>query len=282
MKKKAFSLVELSIVILIIGILIAGVTQSSRLVEQFKLSAARSKTKSSPVNSIKGLSMWLEAVSIESFLESETEDQATVSIWNDIGLQGYKTNATQNSTTNRPAYTTKCINGLPCLRFNGSSSFLNYDAAFLVNSNFSIFIVEQRRNDTGNSPNYFIGGANEVDNGLLHLGYKTNIKLTFSQYNNNFSANTTGYSNPVPKIHSYVLNQGVGRNYFIDGVSFISETNSTPLSSYDSAQIGAYGNSSASYFDGDIAEIIMFNRALNSEERKSVESYLSEKWNIKI
>ena len=85
--KKAFSLIELSIVLLIIGILIAGVTQSSRLIEQFKLTSARSKTKSSPVNSITGLSMWLETTAIESFLENESENQATVSAWNDIGLQ---------------------------------------------------------------------------------------------------------------------------------------------------------------------------------------------------
>ena len=34
---KAFSLIELSIVILIIGILVAGVTSSSRLLKQMKL-----------------------------------------------------------------------------------------------------------------------------------------------------------------------------------------------------------------------------------------------------
>lgn len=38
--KKAFSLIELSIVILIIGILVTGVTQSSRLVRQMKIASA--------------------------------------------------------------------------------------------------------------------------------------------------------------------------------------------------------------------------------------------------
>ena len=41
---KAFSLIELSIVILIIRILVAGVTQSSRLVTQFRLLSARNMT----------------------------------------------------------------------------------------------------------------------------------------------------------------------------------------------------------------------------------------------
>jgi len=39
--KKAFSLIELSIVILIIGIFVAGVTSSSRLLKQMKLTSAR-------------------------------------------------------------------------------------------------------------------------------------------------------------------------------------------------------------------------------------------------
>ncbi|MFM2200490.1 MAG: hypothetical protein RL769_545, partial [Pseudomonadota bacterium] len=41
-RHQAFSLIELSIVILIIGILVAGVTQSSRLVNQIRLSTAQS------------------------------------------------------------------------------------------------------------------------------------------------------------------------------------------------------------------------------------------------
>ena len=42
---KAFSLIELSIVVLIIGILIAGITQGSRLVRQSRLVVARSLTQ---------------------------------------------------------------------------------------------------------------------------------------------------------------------------------------------------------------------------------------------
>ena len=36
------------------------------------------------------------------------------------------------------------------------------------------------------------------------------------------------------------------------------------------------------YYKGDIAEIIMFNRALSEKDRQSVESYLSKKWSIRI
>jgi type II secretory pathway pseudopilin PulG len=59
-KLLAFSLIELSIVVLIIGILIAGITQGSRLIQQSKIKTAQNQTTNSPVNSIPDLNLWLE------------------------------------------------------------------------------------------------------------------------------------------------------------------------------------------------------------------------------
>lgn len=85
MNKKAFSLIELSIVILIIGILIAGVTQGSRLVGAMRLASAKALTQSSPIASMRNLHSWYEATSEGSFLEAETEDSTALTIWKDIG-----------------------------------------------------------------------------------------------------------------------------------------------------------------------------------------------------
>ena len=65
--KKAFSLVELSMVILIIGILIAGVSQGIDLYQDMRLATARSLTQNSRVNRIEDLTMWFEATSEKSF-----------------------------------------------------------------------------------------------------------------------------------------------------------------------------------------------------------------------
>ena len=68
--KKAFSLIELSIVILIIGILVAGVTQSSRLVSRMKQISVRSMTLNSPISSIKDLYAWYET-SLDSLMRQK-------------------------------------------------------------------------------------------------------------------------------------------------------------------------------------------------------------------
>ena len=101
--KNAFSLIELSIVILIVGILIAGVTQSSRLINQMKLSSAQSITRSSDVISINDMVFWAET-SLENSLTNSSggfqmDNGGAISSWNDINLRSSnKINLGQSNT----------------------------------------------------------------------------------------------------------------------------------------------------------------------------------------
>lgn len=109
--KKAFSLIEISIVILIIGILIAGVTQSSRLVEISRISSARTLTKSSPVHSIKNLAGWYEATLEESFdleIDPESTTGSKVANWYDItSTSNEKNNASQADEADSANFSSK-------------------------------------------------------------------------------------------------------------------------------------------------------------------------------
>ena len=81
---KAFSLIELSIVILIIGILVAGVTSSSRLITRMKVITAQNLTRNSPVSSIKDLAMWYETSLDESFDNAEESEDSPITNWFDL------------------------------------------------------------------------------------------------------------------------------------------------------------------------------------------------------
>jgi prepilin-type N-terminal cleavage/methylation domain-containing protein len=59
MNKKAFSLIEISVVILIIVILIYGVSVGVDLYQDFRLATARSLTLNSRVGRIEDLSLWV-------------------------------------------------------------------------------------------------------------------------------------------------------------------------------------------------------------------------------
>ena len=103
-KKNAFSLIELSIVILIIGILVAGVTQSSRLVRQFTLNSARNITQGSPVYSILGLLTWVETTMASSY-DFEPEDNFAIAKINDLDFVPLsRLNFIQNTAVKQPLF----------------------------------------------------------------------------------------------------------------------------------------------------------------------------------
>jgi len=124
-KRWAFSLIELSIVILIIGIVVAGITQGSRLVREMRIQAAASLTKSSGINGIKGLTMWLETTSSSSITSSTSslnpDNNDKVAGWVDINPQkSGKINLTQTDDSLRPTYIVDGIGNLPSIKFDGT------------------------------------------------------------------------------------------------------------------------------------------------------------------
>ena len=85
--KKAFSLVEISVVVIIIGILIAGVSQGIDLYQDMKLITARSLTLNSRVNRIEDLTMWFESTSEKSFENPNPLDGDRIALWKNINFK---------------------------------------------------------------------------------------------------------------------------------------------------------------------------------------------------
>ena len=162
--KKAFSLIELSIVILVIGILVAGVTSSSRLVSRMKLSSAQSITRSSPVTSITGIVAWFES-SLESSFEPNIANQDQVGVWNDINPQSsFKYVLTQSNADYRPTFIQSGINGVPSLKFNNSNLQLSN---FMLNGNYTYFVVFKRSSDPNNTGMDLLSLSSSDQHGLL-------------------------------------------------------------------------------------------------------------------
>lgn len=289
--KKAFSLIELSIVILIIGILVAGVTQSSRLVGQFRISAAQSLTRAAPVSGISNLLLWYETSLDESFISSEVSDASSsgsaISSWNDINPQSStKNNATQSTSTAQPKYYPNVLNGLPAITFDGTSDFMPFDGAALAGSDYTVFIVTQRKSTSSSAaPRTLISGTTEALNSALIISYvNTDNTLLFSHYTNDLNITVPTYAGPIPTMHTFRFSKTAGKQYWSNGgvtADFSASGQTTALISFTGAQIGRWFNYN-NFYNGDIFEIIIFSKALSSADRQSVESYLSKKYSITI
>lgn len=309
-KFKAFSLIELSIVILIIGILVAGVTQSSRLINQMRIMSARSLTLSSPVTSIKDIYLWYETIMEKSFNESEASNGIQVSSWFDLNPQvsSGKIDVVQADNNRKPIYTNSVINGLPGLYFNGSyflktatnvmpifasgsaTLFMVFNADFVTGQRFMFMhpIINCQKNaeigigvanvTTGNFGIHSGCGIGTITNGnVVSANQPTIISMLFLK--SPLTAGTTA---------NIKIYKNGGTELPLVGSS----------GSYTSSMGGAYGNTLSpliiglrddnnnggynSGFVGDIGEIIVFSRSISDEERISVEKYLGKKWGIVV
>jgi prepilin-type N-terminal cleavage/methylation domain-containing protein len=287
--KLAFSLIELSVVILIIGILIIGVSKGSAILTKSKLQTAQSLTNNSPVASTSGLSLWLETTLDKSFPEGEALNSTAISTWNDINP---RTSSTKNAIAGTsPNYLEDGINGLPVLTFDQTASeFMTLPTASslgIVGSAYEIFIVYQSTVGSGTAQ-YVITGSEVGEYELELNGASTTGKIRFLSGDGLPNRTILEEVSPSP-LSAHMISMRVDSaaaaiaTLRIDGsadnVTIIEAVDATS-SATGALRIG--GRDGFGPYDGHIGEIIIFNKALSTSERTDIEEYLSSKWGITI
>lgn len=288
LKTNAFSLIELSIVILIIGILVAGVTSSSRMVRRMKLLTAQNLTNTSPIHTIKDLVFWYETTLEKSFIDSEEQDGSDLSFWYDNNMQSTsKLNAYAPAVQNRPKFIENGINGLPAVRFYGVDDFMLISNPGITSDKLTYIFVLRRLQPS--SETSVFSGVNltstwDFDNLESICGlYESAGNFIMPYRAGGLSQINTHPGNNVSYIITSVFNGSTN-------VLYLNGNASTPVASsgnfnFRAIYLGvrwALNGQTWGYYNGDMAEIIFFNRAISTEERKAIESYLAKKYAIKI
>jgi len=290
-KNSAFSLIELSIVILIIGILIAGVTQGSRLVKKSRVTTSKTITNSSPVSSIKNLVVWLDALSQEDFIES-LDDGTDIETWYNINPQSTQSyNATQSTESKRPTYVEDGINGLPALEFNRSEGdcMAIADGVDGDSENVTGFLIFQPTATSGEMDlieKWVWPGPDRKYPYVLRYLTRSSSYL-FASYDGTESPVAfveTGVTLTKPILFSFRRLAGQNLKLWANRIQVgetVSDNVSLGTTSNDiDLYIGCRGNNWA-YSDGYFGEVVIYNRALKTKERTDVEDYLMKKWKIK-
>ena len=233
---------------------------------------------------IAGLAMWLDATKITGFANG-----ATLTSWTDtIGNRTF-------SNVNGVTYQTSIINGLPAVYMNGPGPYLEHSGTppALV-SGGTIYAVVQNNADGLVQPNYsgvtfqVLWQMNGYANGWE--GYPYNFNNTTVLGTLATGRRTWGYpfSTTYFKSPHIVKVVSITNNWTQSFIQTATSTNSSTTDTGTSTptliapmRLGAcMDGPGLGYYKVYFAEVLLYNRGLNSTEQTTIENYLKAKWNV--
>ncbi|MGD1871795.1 MAG: DUF4347 domain-containing protein, partial [Mastigocoleus sp.] len=221
------------------------------------------------------LQLWLKADT------GVTETGGQVSEWND--QSGNKNDVSQTNSNSQPTLnnTRNNINGQSVINFDGNDDFLNSDRFPFTNtgSNASVFIVSKADNNTQESVQITASLNDDSNRFLIHAPWDGNVYWDLGDISADGRLGVVTDTSDQFYLWSFQSESGIGQNIFQNGTSIANDTN---VSTFDPSgkgiRIGWDGINSGAAYQGDIAEIIIYDQALTDSDRNQVESYLSLKY----
>jgi hypothetical protein len=223
-----------------------------------------------------GLEMWLRSD------QGATGGNGSVSQWAD--QSGKQRTATQGNLANQPALVANCSGSSPCVRFNGTNSFLGFTLPVNGSPGMTIVMASAARADVDGAWNGSANSAIYWDesiswSGVMLSPFERVVKYRFGTGQvNNLPAYTRPATIGTQLTVTASWKNGANEGLYVDGQQV--NTGSGKLSPItgvvDQGWLGrGYSNT---YFTGDLFEVLVYCRALSTSELQAVQNYLLTKY----
>lgn len=228
-----------------------------------------------------GLQLWFDADAISGLADGDS-----VSQWDD--LSGTDRHATQATSSRQPTYKAGIQNGRPIVRFDGGDAIQTAATQVVgADGTWSAFAVARRTGGSG------VGSIVHHDNTRTVATY---VRVAQMLRSNSGSLESIAFNSSVSAFTDSAGAHGSG--FFVGSAvhsttqieAFVNGTSNGATSTSGTAEVdtthvalGAAvdgGQGPTAFLTGDIAEVIIYDSALSSTDRASVESYLSAKWGV--
>ena len=216
--------------------------------------------------------LWLDGADLDGDGASEGTGEAgqtsgAIQKWDDKSVQDNDGN--QGVAAGKPAYVQDMLNVKPVVRFDANSDYMDVEneGNFDVGTTFSIVFVAQGT-----------GVAFSKD-----VGYTAGGCSMFNDVNQ-FRADANNYfpswdlENTSFKVRTIVAGSSVVQ-WYINGVPGASYALPHNVNNGVVFKLGRRNNDATpQWFNGEIAELIIYDKVLTTTERQNAEAYLTDKW----
>jgi hypothetical protein len=235
---------------------------------------------------ITGLQGWYDASDASTLYNATTGGSlvaadGAVARWQDKSGNGR--HLTQGTSSKQPVRKASVVNSRDVLRFDGTSDSI---AGALVNMTaFSFYIVFKRIGNSASGLTWVadLGVQDDTARRLMQLAYNDSI------FSNSVRPAATGGSdleavrNNNFNIHSVIATVGTSHLYALNGSATTASNSAASFAGTPSLSIGTMNFNSATTdfcFNGDCAEVLIYNTAHSDTVRGVIESYLKSKYGI--
>jgi len=234
---------------------------------------------------ISNCQVWLDASDTTSLFQLSGGTTAVAANLDPVGYWGDKSGNARHftniggSATTRPTW----VSSLSTVRFDGSNDYLSsfFNITYTAQTVFVVLSepllgTSQGRIYTQTSS----GGVDTTATGhFIPLLRSGNTYATGSYASSNFMRSEIFLRGSSLFDICSVTHSGTNIRNFVNGSSgsLFSHTLNYAVAL---SRLGAATTTASTYFNGDISEVIVYNRALTDLERADVEYYLTRKWNF--
>jgi hypothetical protein len=284
----AFTFIELSIVLVVIAFIVSVVVGGQKVVELARLAHARQLTNNATFVQKKNLVLWLEPTLKNSFQDINgvnviLDNEDSVVQW--VNQADTYMNPVQATSSNQPMFISDGIGKIPTLRFDGND-YLEFASDSIVTMNpseFTMFIVCSVSGGMGTWRSPLTSRSIESPGASGYIFY-VNISDDWIFWTGNGSSwDKVGNTVDVIENKTYVVNaikDSSTSSLYVNNALTGSQSITLSRNKNYPARVGAgRTESSAAYnWNGDISEVIIFNKALSDNDRNEIYDYLAEKY----
>lgn len=248
-----------------------------------------------PKDAQDGLLLWLDAgaqnAACKELGRPELKPKDAVETWYDSS--GWGKHLTQPRAAARPTFR-PTGGSLAAVRFDGADDFLAGTGIAKESRETTVFIVAAPFGNKGGfrallaankkDANDFVTGVT-VDFGPGASGRWQSLNVEGSGFGGAVSLWKDPVAFAAPHRLCVTCREGDdGVRLFVDGVATGTRKRTASMLAWDQVTLGArfyalgVPPSTQGFFDGDLMEVLVYDRALNDDARKAVENYLAQKY----
>ena len=222
---------------------------------------------------------WFDASDANSITSSGAP--LTVSQWND--KSGNVNNATQGTASFQPELVAGAANGRPVLRFDGIDDVMALPSV-VISGTVARTLFFVCRSDNASTSAGIISLTTSTTAGTRYdlvpevaLRVASGSKL----WTQSVQSATDYFVLTVQNVASSDVDATLAR---LDGVDMVQQSAGARAINTGSAGTTRFGeqNNGSNHYSGDLAEIVLYDRALSLSEMQSVEHYLGAKWGVVV